>query len=385
MFDRGLRQVKHNLQARLGITPFVSLKPRGEMVGYVLLSYITAPFLLKAGQPLPSFHSNFWEVRQIAQTFLDAGYGVDVIDWDNQSFKPKRDYSFCIDVHNLERLAPFLNKNCVKVLHIAGAHWLFQNLAEYERLLALQQRRGATLRPRRIVPPSLGIEYADHATALGNQFTIDTFNYARKKIHRIPVPATALYPWPDRDFDGHRNHFLWFGSAGMVQKGLDLVLEAFASLPDYHLTVCGPIGNEEDFEAAYHRELYQTPGIETLGWVDTNSELFQEIAKRCVALIYPSCSEGGGGSVVTCLHTGLIPVVTRESSIDVGDFGLLLKNCSVETIREAVESIANQPAAELRNRSRMAWEYARSFHTRENYTKTYREFVTDVLGVGSRD
>ncbi len=48
---------------------------------------------------------------------------------------------------------------------------------------------------------------------------------------------------------------------------------------------------------AFHRELYETPNIEAIGWVDVGSERFREIANGCAALIYPSCSEGQAGSV----------------------------------------------------------------------------------------
>ena len=69
-------------------------------------------------------------------------------------------------------------------------------------------------------------------------------------------------PWPDqKDFDRCRNSFLWFGSNALVHKGLDRVLEAFAEMPEYHLTVCGPIHEERDFLATYHRELFDTPNI----------------------------------------------------------------------------------------------------------------------------
>ena len=37
----------------------------------------------------------------------------------------------------------------------------------------------------------------------------------------------------------------------MVHKGLDLVLEAFVAMPEYHLTVCGKVSSEKDFEDAY--------------------------------------------------------------------------------------------------------------------------------------
>lgn len=365
--------------------PVVSVEPESDFCGYVLLSYITAPFLLEPGKPLPNTHSNFWEARQIAETFLKLGYAVDVINWDNREFKPKRDYSFCIDLHNLERLTPFLKKECVKILHITGAHWLFHNAAEYKRLLALQGRRGITLTPRRIVPPSLGIEHADVATTWGNEFTISTFSYEGKVIHRVPVPATGLYPFTlNKDFERHCNRFVWFGSVGMVHKGLDLVLEAFAQMPDHHLTVCGPVNKEKDFENAYAQELYHTPNIETVGWVDTESEQFREITNNCIGVIHPSCSEGGGGSVVTCLHAGLIPIVSYGSSIDVHDFGFLLRDCSVDEIRTSVRTASELSPAELRARSRKAWEYARSYYTRENYVACYQDFVGNVLGLRGR-
>ena len=135
-----------------------------------------------------------------------------------------------------------INEDCVKILHIDTAHWLFHNTAEHQRLLALQQRRKLTLPTRRSLKPNSAIECADYATILGNEFTISTYQYANKPLYRVPISAPVEYPWPeDKDFDASRRHFLWFGSVGFVHKGLDLVLEAFAEMPDYQLTVCGPI------------------------------------------------------------------------------------------------------------------------------------------------
>lgn len=377
-----IRHLGRKLSAAVETPKVASVRPEGRISGWVLLSYITAPFFLKPNQLLPNRHSNYWEARQIAETFLSFGFGVDVIDWDNWEFRPRRDYAFCVDLHNMERLAPSMRSGCVKILHITGAHWLFQNSAEYSRLLALQHRRGVTLRPRRIVPPSFGIEYADLATTWGNRFTRDTFSYARKTIHRVPVPATALYDWPgDKDYDVCRRRFLWFGNKGMVHKGLDLVLEAFTRMPDYHLTVCGLFSEEPDFEAAYYKELYQTPNIEAVGWVDTDGDRFKEIANESVALIFPSCSEGASGGAVTCMHAGLIPILSYEAGVDLGDFGLLLNDCSVETIMDAAQAISELSVSELEERARMSWEHARAWYTRENHVACYRDFVTNVLGL----
>jgi glycosyltransferase involved in cell wall biosynthesis len=380
----GLRSIKHRLHELTNLLrakKFISLKSREGVVGSVLLSYLTEPFLLKPDQPASTSHTNQWECLQIAQTFLDLGYCVDVINWNDQAFKPKKSYSFFVDIHiNLERLAPLLNKNCIKILHITGAHWLFQNQAEYARLLALQRRRKISLRPRRLASASLGIEYADCATVLGNEFTVSTFNYSQKPIYRIPISTTATYPWfEDKSHNRCRNQFLWFGSSGMIHKGLDLVLEAFSEMPDCHLIVCGPVGNEKDFEKAFYKELYQTPNIKTCGWIDVGSPEFINIAKSCIGVIYPSCSEGGGGSVITCMHAGLIPIVSYESSVDVCDFGVVLDSCSLTEIKSKIQFISSLTDKELSNRSEKAWKFARANHTKERFSEEYLKFVNLLL------
>ena len=102
----------------------VHLRPRTSIGKRVLLSYLAEPFLLRPGSKASSFHSNYWECAEIAQTFLEKGYTVDVINWDNEKFIPRQHYDICIDVHNnLRNLAPYL-RNTLKIFHITNAHWL---------------------------------------------------------------------------------------------------------------------------------------------------------------------------------------------------------------------------------------------------------------------
>ena len=375
-----ITKVKHRIN-QIFTKKLISLKPNGGIRGYVLLSYLISPFLLKEGQSISNSHTNQWECFQIAQTFLDLGYEVDVIDYTNEEFIPKKDYSFFIDIHsNMERISPYLNSDCIKIVHLTGADWLFQNYSEYKRLFDLQQRKGVSLIPRRIVKSSKRMQIADYATTLGNKFTLDTFKYYNKIICQIPISTTNIYPYPeDKDYEYSRNHFLWLGSSGLVHKGLDLVLEAFAEMPDFHLTVCGPVSDEKDFETAFYKELYQTQNIQTLGLIDVGSSEFVGITRNCIALIYPSCSEGGGGSAIVCLHAGLIPIVSYESSVNVNEFGFQLESCSIDNIKKCVKTVANLPEQELKQRSKMAWDFARSHHTKENFADKYRQFVTSLI------
>ena len=202
------------------------------------VAYIINPFLLKPGQPIPTSHTNYWESWQMAQTFLELGYAVDVIHYSNVRFEPEKHYDVLVDARfNMERLGPRFAESCIKIFHIDSGHYVFHAAAQYERLLDLQRRRGITLPPRKMVPPNAGIEHADCATMLGNDFTYSTYCYARKQIYRLPLPAAITFDFPDdKDFEQCRRHFLWFGSEGMVHKGLDLLLEAFAAMPELELT-----------------------------------------------------------------------------------------------------------------------------------------------------
>jgi len=85
------------------------------------------------------------------------------------------------------------------------------------------------------------------------------------------------------------------------------VLEVFSARPDLELHVVGPVQDEPDFAAAYEHELSACPNIHAHGFLDLDSTDFEEIARSCVALVYPSCSETMSGAVLAAMAKGLIP------------------------------------------------------------------------------
>jgi glycosyltransferase involved in cell wall biosynthesis len=359
------------------LPPSPGVPPRGN----VLLSYILPPFLLKPGQPISTTHNNHLESVLIARTFQDLGYTVDVIDFRNNEFVPKKAYAFFVSARtHLATIAPRLSAGCIKIAHLDTAHFLFNNASAYNRALALQQRRGFTSASIRVVEHNLAIEHCDYAAVLGGDFCMSTYRYAGKPMFRLPVPTIRDYPLDaEKDYAAARNRFLWFGSFGFVHKGLDLTLEAFTQIPTLHLKVCGRLDVEKDFVAFYHRELYETPNVSAIGWVDVAGPRFLEIANRSVAVVFPSCSESESCSVLTCMQAGLIPVVTRETGIDVQDFGVLLRDASVIAIREAIEQLSHLPVARLKEMSRRAWEYTREHHSAEAYVRAYRSMINEIL------
>lgn len=377
-----LRRIVTKLSRRLRRVDDRSIRFDAERSqGSILFSYVIDPLLARSRRTSDQ-HTHFWESLTMAEAFLDRGIDVEAISWTNTSYQPGRTFDFLLDVRgNLERLEHAVSPDGLRIAHLDTAHHSFHNPAQQRRLAELQERRGTALAPQKLMPEHGTIEAADVATYLGNEFTRQTYAFARRPMFRVPVSVPYTYEWPqDKDFDLARRSFLWFGSGGLVHKGLDRVLEAFATLPHHRLTVCGPVHLERDFAREYHRELYQLPNIETLGWVSTQPGSFSELADRTLALVYPSCSEGGGSSALTCMHAGIVPILTPEASVDLeSNRGVLLADDSIEAIRAAVVDLSERPPSELREMARNTWEFSRRKHTKEHFAHRYGEFVDRLL------
>ncbi len=352
--------------------------PDGEAKGRALLAYRVEPFLRPSN--ISHAHTNYWESHEMARVLLARGLAVDAVSYRNTDFVPTVAYDVFIGARtNFQRLAGHLGPGCVKVAHLDTSHWLTNNQAAYTRLLNLQRRRGVSLHNRKMIEPNWALEHADIGTVLGNEFTLESYRYAGRPLQRIPISAPFTYDWLERDFARCRHRFLWFGSDGFVHKGLDLVLEAFAAMPELHLTVCGPFDQERDFVEAYRRELFETPNITAHGWIDVAGEDFLELARNTIGLVYPTCAEGGGGSVISCMHAGMIPLVPPSASVDLGDGGILLESCGIADIQNAVRGLAELPAERLEELSRSAWEQARTHHTKTCFTEAFEAFVDGQL------
>lgn len=360
----------------------VSLSPTGETIGRVLLSYVVDPFLVSREASISYAHTQDWECWTMAQTWRALGFTVDVIQWTNDRFVPQQPYDVLIDPrHNLERLSPAVGGDCLKIFHAETAHWATNDREQLRRLDELAARRGTRLTRLRLVGENHGIETADCAVVLGNEWTLASYRPFGKPLFRVPLSNAFEYPPPEgKRFDDVRGRFLWFGGIGFVHKGLDLAIEALAGIDGVHLDIAAPLDREADFVALYEREIYRTSNVRAMGWLDVGSPRFLQAADQSLALLFPSCSEGGGGSAVTAMHAGLIPVVTAATSVDFGpEAGVLLADTDVTAIRRACLELSARPAHELQAMAVAAWHQARSLHTRAGFRTAYRDAVLAIL------
>lgn len=365
----------------------VSIKCSGPKKGTVLVSYITGPFTLAPGEFFTDPHSNYFVAEEMAGQFLKRGYDVDVIDWNNYEFMPKKQYDVVIDIDkNLSRLAPVLEKNCKKIYFINGSYWKHQNDAEMLRLSQLEKRRGVKLQSHRGVSDTRNSEVADFIGGYGNKTVRDTFP-GKEKIIPIPVPAMDTYDFPEnKDFEKARSNFLWFGGGGAILKGLDLVVEAFASLPEFNLLIIGPSAYEKEFEKIYEKELalpnirrYGRPKITECGEIMTDGVNIKDIFEKCASIVYMSASEGGGGAVVHAMQAGIFPIVSPNTGIDENAPSIVINDPTIEKIRESVINFSRLPPEKIKEMSKNVWSFAREHHTKEAFSNSFKQFIDLIL------
>lgn len=367
----------------------VSVQHAGKKKGVVLFSFLTGPFTKAPGEFYTDPHSNYWVATEIARLLTKRGYDVDVINWDNFHFIPKKNYVACIDMqYNLERLSPYLPKDCIKVMHLIASYPEFQNNAEQARINAVEKRRGVKLPPVRTSPLTSNPGVADILCGYGNKTVRGTYSKFGKKVIPIPVPIMETYDFPkNKVFETAKKNFLWFGGGGAILKGLDLVIETFATLPSLHLIIMGPASYEKEFEEIYAREL-ELPNITRYGRPRFNREsgesmvgnkYVREIMDQCGAVVGLSASEGGGGAVVQAMQAGLFPIVTPQTGINELAPSIVIENPTIENIRKTVEDFSNLPTEKVAGLAHGSWAFAKEHHTKEAFTKVYEDFIDTEL------
>jgi glycosyltransferase involved in cell wall biosynthesis len=323
-----------------------------------------------------------WTARTLAGQLVARGFAVDVISEHNTTFVPREDYAIFLATRRaFPQYAGSLPARCVKIVLLEDRDVIDGNAAELARLVALKDRRGLVVTPLGVERPTPVLQQATCAIVEGNGATLDTYRHVRIPLHQVPAVAPAEESPPTgKTFDVVRRRFVWLGGRNVVHDGLDLVLDAFAALPDTRLTVCGDVTAERRFQAAYARELHGTPHISAAGPIAFASPRFRTLARESVGLVFPSCGAGQAAAVLAAMGAGLIPIVTRESGVDVDGCGLVLADDSVDAIRIAVRTVIDLPAQRLSDMAMAAWERARNHHAPSAVARRYDEVLTAIIG-----
>jgi glycosyltransferase involved in cell wall biosynthesis len=334
--------------------------------------------------PIFKKHTIHGDAVAMTQELNRQGYIVDYcdlwkvagqnVDWDR--------YAVVIDNWDNLRYAPAA-LSPTKIAFMNGWYWLEQNTSELERIRWFKERTGIVIPPNRQIIPNLSDEYADYVTYYGTPMQADSFS-KKPKRHRIDLCALCG-PAPHyrkKDIPQAKNRFMWMGGGGMLHKGMDIIIEAFAQMPETELFVAGNLQEEPLFWRWAQPILARHTNIHLLGWVDTTSAEFDAIADTCIGTVYASCSEGGPASVARCLFNGQIPIITKTSFVRAETLGYFIEGTTAQELIastiDRVRHVMSLPESELSERSAAVREFAMQYHTREAFTRSFASLIETI-------
>lgn len=344
------------------------------------VSYLTSPFSQDTRFESMVAHQNGRESLELASVLSDLGYRSTVVAYDKPCELPEKPQDLVFGFYEPFRKVAEANPGALKVFYGTGTYWRFQNDKVLQRTAELNARRGSRLPLKRLVEDSdTALGLADAIMQIGSASTISTYPAAlQPKVRLIRQSSCEILYGSvlDKDYEQGRKRFLWFGSAGAVLKGLDLVLETFARCPSLELHVVG--APESEFVREFRRELFGTKNITFWGWLPLSSHRLLETAKRCAFVILPSAAEGVPGSVLNMMRLGLVPVVSDIAACDcMRDYGFVVPTecLTLSGIQGLVECAAATSAFELRARARSGQAFVM-----DNFSiSTFRHDVMRVL------
>lgn len=344
----------------------------------MLFSYSTYHFKKKSYLS----HSNYQESHIITEIFDELGYQVDVVN-NNRLTKinlSKYQVIFGEGLPLFQALSA--SPRPLTIYYGTGSHPFHCTEQSYKRLISFfHQYDFLALSSMRTNDSRWGVaaSLSDALICIGNSNTQETF-LERGVKHVLPIDPTfhqrsdALSLGQQKDFSHCRKSMLWFGSYGLLHKGLDLAVEGFRTHPDWTLHVCGYTPNEKEYLSA----LNLPSNVVVHGFIDVFSDSFSKLASQCGFVILPSCSEGTATAVVTAVGNGaMIPVVTKECGYDVDQAGFIIE-LSAADIERQLEVLDKLDASSLKQMANKAQLAAITRYTKENYSQKMARYLRQI-------
>jgi hypothetical protein len=298
-------------------------------------------------------------------------------------FEPEKRYDLFLGHGGHTRsILDRLPKGTFVMNYAAGAYWKEFNRMSQERYDDFCRRKG--LPPvRNFVRTLSGAEEGEEylvrradATFISGPRTMATFAGVTKGTTLLYLGAyfDKDYLVEDRDFEAGRKNFIYVaGTGGNVQKGMDLLLEAFARMPDLHLYIYCKV--EDEVRRAYRSEL-ALPNIHYVYHYSKGPlrSRMKALLKKINFTISAPMDTGVGTAFLGSLGIGLIPVgyidiEAEESNSVLTDF------YTIEAIIDAARKASEQSAKWCREASRQTLERFKRLHDPPQFGRNFKSYL----------
>lgn len=338
----------------------------------VFVSYVNG--FLFVDNPYKCHGTRDVECASLVAALAKKGCRVDVARFDCQK-GIRSDYDYIIGQGEAFRLATVLNPQAKRILYLTENPPALSLEKEKERISYFEERHHRTIGVVRsgLFFKDEDFEHLESCVFLGNPSDADKIKGIKTYTIRPTGINNLLFKLENRNYEKAKRRFMWIGSSGAVHKGLDILLDVFKSHPSLELYVLGL--NEAD-----RRQLKElmSPNIKNCGYIKIQGEEFARLVKECGFVVLPSCSERLATSVITGMNHGLIPLVTRETSIE-APVGEVFADFKVETVEETILRWSNKDIAFLEEESNQTRKFAFATYSYEQYAKRMGTIIDNII------
>lgn len=308
---------------------------------------------------------NFYGLTyEIVRALNLSGYKVDIVILSAE-FTPLKHYDLFIGHGGRCRTTLDALPADVPVFqYVSGAHWVAFNEeseARYERYAASRGISKPRSFKRDLSPILEGENYladmADILLAMNCPRMVKTFGNLKEKFF-----FTGFGAYPDqalrisaelRDYEAGRKGFIYVaGSGGNIQKGLDVLLEAFEKTPHLHLYIYCRV--EPEILNHYRVEL-ELPNIHYIYHLKSTAfgNALNVILRKINFTVHAPINSGMGTAFMGSLAHGFIPV----GYIDLpphGDSSVTVEDWSVDSITACITRASEKSAGWCRQAAESA-------------------------------
>jgi len=147
-----------------------------------------------------------------------------------------------------------------------------------------------------------------------------------------------------------------------------------------NLHICGNLENEDSFFNYYFPIIESSANIIYHGFTDINTKSFEKTLRDCAFVIFPSASEGNSPSVITCMaNGGLIPIVSGNADININNYGVLIKDLSVDAVINSIKDSQEFTVMELKSQSTKILEETNHVHSFDYFKNDFKQKLHEAI------
>jgi glycosyltransferase involved in cell wall biosynthesis len=331
-------------------------------------------------------------IFSLVRALNECGFIVDLVDAQSDH---QPDVKYDLFIGHGGHCMRFLDSQSQGVpvyQYISGLHWKAFVTESDERYERFFPRKGLTkpiIHRRSIAEHIKGQELLDRRTDV--MFTIHcprmvaAYGEYASKFHFTGLGAYLdelfIVPPEQKDFDVGRKNFIYVGgTGGNIQKGLDLLIEAFQQTPELNLYIYCKV--EEEILKHCRKEL-ASPNIHYIyywKYLPFHKRL-RKLLTQTNFSVHAPMNIGIGTAFMASMGSGLIPVGYVDLA-DPGECAVLTDSWQVDSLVECIRRASSMPTEWCRAASGLAREYYAKHCDPAQVERNFKEMFESVAQKG---